>query len=71
MKDIEQGDEVYIRNFENKKLTVTSFDKENVNCIYLDGNSEFKTVQVKIELLVYKNSIPVTVPKGRLPRKNR
>jgi hypothetical protein len=66
MNEIKLGDEVYIRNFENQKLVITSFDKEHASCIYLDNNNEFKSIQVKIELLVQKTSIPVTAPKGRL-----
>lgn len=54
MNELKLGDEVYIRNFENQKLTVESFDKECVTCIYLDSNSEFQRIQVDLNCLFRK-----------------
>lgn len=65
MNEINIGDEVFIQNFENQKLTVSSFDKENAICIYLNANMEFKSIQVSIDLLIQKDYKPVTIPKKR------
>ncbi|HSH64784.1 MAG TPA: hypothetical protein VLB84_03085 [Bacteroidia bacterium] len=69
MNELKIGDEVYIRNFENQKLTVSSFDKENVTCIYLNSLNEFKSIQVAFALLVHKNFSPVLLP-GKKSRRN-
>jgi hypothetical protein len=52
MIDIKIGDEVFIQNFESKKLTIEDFDKHHATCIYLDRNDEFKKISLKRSLLV-------------------